>query len=243
MTRRHRQHETRDGSGQGVPRRAAADADELFTSALRAAYPWDGGAATDVEPLARRVAKLHRRRRVVRRTIGCVACPLAAAIALAIILPRVSPPGQPPRSERDDSAWMADRRMDARSERTSSATGSIEAQARPDSDSAEAARAQIARLRAEADAHARIAGLIAAAMRRMDADAADVRTTEDPLASVERELNTAGLTLVRQADEMARNDALIAVAETWYRRTIDRFPGTFAADLARRRLGQLAPDA
>lgn len=157
------------------------------------------------------------------------ACSLAALAVMTAVVPRMASRSEGERPTAyvaaGDPAGPADVQPDA------APTPSVESDraALPSLD-------EIVRLRAEADSRARVARLVSArAPRRFEPPARRVATA-DPVDAVRQELNQAAMTLLHQADGMARNEALVSVAAEWYRRAIDRFPDTYAAELALSRL-------
>ena len=99
-------------------------------------------------------------------------------------------------------------------------------------------RAEIASLRAEADSRtAVVEHMLAAEQRRKSLDRyRRYRAWPDPGEQVERQMDRAALAMVFQADRMSRQVELRAPAMAIYHRTIELFPESRWADVARQRL-------
>ena len=176
--------------------------------------------------LALRVrARAHARARRQRLAAVAAVPVLLLGASTLVLLRRPSGPKQP-------APLAHHRTVDPRPDPTSSQDDAV-------------LLAEAARLRTDADLRLSVAeGLRARARRRADA----ARTVErlvaaDALPSLDAEREKAALTLLDHADRLRRdlnqvNDALAA-----YRRTIELFPGTRWAAVAKRRIDELNPDA
>jgi hypothetical protein len=100
------------------------------------------------------------------------------------------------------------------------------------------------RLKAEADSHEFAANSLDAARRRREraARARELLSTADA-DPVARERESAALALLDHGDRLRRDLNQVDAALAAYRRTIELFPGTRWAAVARQRIDQLKPDA
>jgi hypothetical protein len=175
--------------------------------------------------LVEKVFRLARRREAVTRWA------VAAGIVLALgagLMVRMAGPGGKQRPQ--DQVAEAQRRPPT----------TIDTAHRPPADQTPAGRlrAEIASLRAEADSRASVVEhMLAAEQRRKSlARYRQRRAWPDPGEQVERQMDRAALAMVFQADRMSRQVELRAPAMAIYHRTIELFPESRWADVARQRL-------
>lgn len=172
--------------------------------------------------LADRVRWRARRRRQTR--IGGVAVAAAIFLAAGMLVWRSVHP----------AASITENRSPAQA-------AASDAPIPPNALDAAALRAEIARLKLEAEVRA------AVAQRMMDLQtrakkpggAADARATLDPSTALRLEVDQAALALVYQADAKTRSPDLRSAAAESYRFVLTQFPQTPAAALAKQRLVEL----
>ena len=173
-----------------------------------------------------RVFRLARRRATVTR--WAAAAGIVLALGAAGLMVRIAGPGSGQRPQRQ----VADSQR-----RPSTDIGTANgppAALTP----ASRLRAEIASLRAEADSRtAVVEHMLAAEQRRRSlARYRRHRAWPDPGEQVERQMDRAALAMVFQADRMSREVELRAPAMAIYHRTIELFPESRWADVARQRL-------
>ena len=103
---------------------------------------------------------------------------------------------------------------------------------------AERLREEIARLRAEADSRMAVVEHMLALERRREKAKPYRRhvAVADPAEQIQQQMDKAALVMVYQADRLSRQLNLRAPAMAIYRRTIELFPETHWAGVARQRL-------
>lgn len=109
----------------------------------------------------------------------------------------------------------------------------------------EALQAELARLGAEADLHTQVAARLAARREqrnRVARERARLATGSHP-STLASERERAALTLLDHGDRLRRELKQVDTAAAAYRRTIELFPETHWAVIAKQRIEQLKPDA
>lgn len=171
----------------------------------------DARAATPgrlVPDLPQRVYRRHRRKRIIRS--GALVVLLLSVALSGLLLQRVDT-GQ--MAEGDEATTQPDF-------------------PRPGRD------VQLVALNVTADVHARTAAMLRAGERRRDSmERSQVSLARiDPTVTVRRERNRFALARVAEADRLAGHPDGVRDAVKIYRRTIELFPDTPAADIAAKRL-------
>ena len=173
-----------------------------------------------------RVFRLARRRAAVTRWAAAAGIVLALGAAGVMVRIAGRGGGQRPQGQVADAQKQPATSMDT--------PNSLPAPQTP----ASRLRAEIASLRAEADSRTAVVEHMLAAEQRRKSLARYRRRRDwpDPGEQVERQMDRAALAMVFQADRMSRQVELRAPAMAIYHRTIELFPESRWADVARQRL-------
>lgn len=175
---------------------------------------------SDAAPLATRAChQLVRQRQRRRRVVGVGSLAMLFIVSLA--------------------AWRASERTLPTTVPEPVATMSP-AESEPDSPtlSHEEVRAEIARLTAEAEMHARTAELMKTALagQRAKLELEEYRRRGDPMDWIADQQNRTALGMMMQAERLSEQPGTQAEVEATYYRIIELFPKTHTAEVARQRL-------
>lgn len=169
--------------------------------------------------LAARVRRRAAQHRIVRRTGGALAAAIALALGATFAFRAASHKAAPPETPmRPDAVQVAI--ADSQEELAQ-------------------LRAELDQLRAEADSTLAIIEAVKTQQQQRARAAAIAQASSDPQEQIRQELDRAAFTIVYQADRMYRELGLKQSAIRDYRQTIELFPGTPAAQVARERLTQI----